>query len=80
MKIIFAGTPEFAVPSLQMLIDAGHDICAVYTQPDRPSGRGRQLHPTPVKAVALAAGLPVFQPLSLKTDEDFQQLWRYRRI
>lgn len=74
MKIIFAGTPEFAVPSLQMLIDAGHDICAVYTQPDRPSGRGRQLHPTPVKAVALAAGLPVFQPLSLKTDEDFQQL------
>jgi methionyl-tRNA formyltransferase len=74
MKIIFAGTPEFAVPSLRMLIDAGHDICAVYTQPDRPSGRGRQLHPTPVKAVALAAGLPVFQPLSLKTDEDFQQL------
>lgn len=74
MKIIFAGTPEFAVPSLQMLIASGHEICAVYTQPDRPSGRGRQLHPTPVKAVALAAGLPVFQPLTLKTDEDLQQL------
>ncbi|MFI3188246.1 methionyl-tRNA formyltransferase [Crenothrix sp. D3] len=74
MKIIFAGTPEFAVPSLQMLIASGHEICAVYTQPDRPSGRGRQLHPTPVKAVALAAGLPVFQPLTLKNDEDLQQL------
>jgi methionyl-tRNA formyltransferase len=74
MKIIFAGTPEFAVPSLHKLIASGHEICAVYTQPDRPSGRGRQLHPTPVKAVALAAGLPVFQPLTLKNDEDLQQL------
>ncbi len=74
MKIIFAGTPEFAVPSLQALIASGHEVCAVYTQPDRPSGRGRQLHPTPVKAVALAAGIPVFQPLTLKTDEDLQQL------
>lgn len=74
MKIIFAGTPEFAVPSLQTLIASGHDVCAVYTQPDRPAGRGRQLHPTPVKAVALAAGIPVFQPLTLKTDEDLQQL------
>jgi len=74
MKIIFAGTPEFAVPSLQALIASGHEVCAVYTQPDRPSGRGRQLHPTPVKAVALAAGIPVFQPLTLKTEEDFQQL------
>jgi methionyl-tRNA formyltransferase len=74
MKIIFAGTPEFAVPSLRVLISSGHEICAVYTQPDRPSGRGRQLHPTPVKAVALAAGIPVFQPLTLKTEEDFQQL------
>jgi len=74
MKIIFAGTPEFAVPSLHALIASGHEVCAVYTQPDRPSGRGRQLHPTPVKAVALAAGIPVFQPLTLKTEEDFQQL------
>ena len=74
MKIIFAGTPEFAVPSLQTLIDSEHEICAVYTQPDRPSGRGRQLHPSPVKALALAAGIPVFQPLTLKTDEDCQQM------
>ncbi|MFI3218635.1 MAG: methionyl-tRNA formyltransferase [Methylococcales bacterium] len=74
MKIIFAGTPEFAVPSLQTLIDSDHEICAVYTQPDRPSGRGRQLHPSPVKTLALAAGIPVFQPLTLKTDEDLQQM------
>jgi methionyl-tRNA formyltransferase len=74
MKIIFAGTPEFAVPSLQMLIDSGYDVCAVYTQPDRAAGRGRQLHPSPVKSLALAAGIPVYQPLTLKTDEDLQQL------
>jgi methionyl-tRNA formyltransferase len=74
MRIIFAGTPDFAVPSLQALLDSGHDICAVYTQPDRPSGRGRQLHPSPVKALALAAGIPVFQPLTLKTDEELEQL------
>lgn len=74
MRIIFAGTPEFAVPSLQMLIASGHEICAVYTQPDRPAGRGRQLHPSPVKTVALTAGIPVYQPLTLKTDQDLQQM------
>jgi methionyl-tRNA formyltransferase len=74
MKIIFAGTPDFAVPSLQMLLNSSHEICAVYTQPDRPAGRGRKLHPSPVKELALKAGLPVFQPLTLKTDEDFQQI------
>ncbi len=74
MKIIFAGTPDFAVPSLEMLIASGHDVCAVYTQPDRPAGRGRHLQPSPVKTVALAAGIPVYQPLTLKTDEELQQL------
>ncbi|MFA6164261.1 MAG: methionyl-tRNA formyltransferase [Methylobacter sp.] len=74
MKIIFAGTPEFAVPTLQMLLDSKHEICAVYTQPDRPSGRGRKLHQSPVKELALNAGLPVFQPLTMKTDEDLQQI------
>ena len=74
MKIIFAGTPEFAVPSLQMLLDSRHEVCAVYTQPDRPAGRGRQLHISPVKALALTHAIPVFQPLTLKTDEDLQQL------
>ncbi len=74
MKIIFAGTPDFAVPSLQMLLASKHQVCAVYTQPDRPAGRGRHQHASPVKALALKYALPVFQPLTLKTDEDLQQL------
>jgi methionyl-tRNA formyltransferase len=74
MKIIFAGTPDFAVPTLQMLLDSKHEICAVYTQPDRPAGRGRKLHQSPVKELALNAGIPVFQPLTMKTDEDLQQI------
>lgn len=74
MKIIFAGTPEFAVPSLQMLLDNKHDVCAVYTQPDRPAGRGRKLHISPVKELALHANIPVFQPDSLKNTDDFNQL------
>lgn len=74
MKIIFAGTPEFAVPSLQMLLDSPHEICAVYTQPDRPAGRGRQLHISAVKELALKAGLPVFQPATLKTPDELEQI------
>lgn len=74
MKIIFAGTPEFAVPTLQMLLDSEHEVCAAYTQPDRPAGRGRKLHPSPVKELALKAGIPVFQPETLKTDEDLRQI------
>ncbi len=74
MKIIFAGTPEFAVPTLQMLIASDHDICAVYTQPDRPAGRGRKLQPSPVKTLALAAGIAVRQPLSFKDPEEIRQL------
>lgn len=69
MKIIFAGTPEFAVPALQALIDHGHKIVMVLTQPDRPSGRGMKLKPSPVKACALQHGLDVFQPESLKPAE-----------
>ncbi len=74
MKIIFAGTPEFAVPCLRMLLESKHEICAVYTQPDRPAGRGRKLQPSPVKELALSAGIPVFQPLTMRTSEDLQQL------
>lgn len=74
MKIIFAGTPDFAVPSLQMLLSSKHEVCAVYTQPDRPAGRGRHSHASPVKELATKYAIPVFQPLSLKTDEDFQQI------
>ncbi len=74
MKIIFAGTPEFAVPALQMLLDSEHEVVAVYTQPDRPAGRGRKLQPGPVKSLALSAGIPVFQPVNLKEDVDIMQL------
>lgn len=69
MRIIYAGTPEFAVPALQGLMDAGHDIVMVLTQPDRPAGRGMQLKASPVKQLALEHGLRVFQPESLKPAE-----------
>jgi len=74
MKIIFAGTPEFAVPALQMLLESAHEVVAVYTQPDRPAGRGRKLLPGPVKRLALSAGIPVFQPTDLKQEADIEQL------
>ncbi|WP_374086678.1 methionyl-tRNA formyltransferase [Methylomicrobium lacus] len=74
MRILFAGTPEFAVPTLKMLLASGHEICAVYTQPDRPAGRGRKLQPSPVKETALAAGIPVLQPESLKSADAIAQL------
>ena len=65
-RIVFAGTPEFSVPALDALHAAGHEIAAVYTQPDRPAGRGRTLTASPVKQRALELGLPVEQPASLK--------------
>jgi methionyl-tRNA formyltransferase len=68
MKLIFAGTPEFAVPCLEALIHAGHRVVAVYTQPDRPAGRGRKLQPSPVKVSAEIKGIPVFQPESLESE------------
>lgn len=70
MKLIFAGTPEFAATALQALIEAGHEIVAVYTQPDRPAGRGQKLTPSAVKSLALQHGLPVHQPLSLKSSSE----------
>jgi methionyl-tRNA formyltransferase len=66
LRVVFAGTPEFAVPCLDAVLAADIDCVAVYTQPDRPAGRGRQLQPSPVKQRALAAGLAVEQPESLK--------------
>lgn len=70
LRLIFAGTPEFAVPCLTALLDAGQTVIGVYTQPDRPAGRGRQLQMSPVKTAALAHGLPVYQPESLKRDPE----------
>jgi methionyl-tRNA formyltransferase len=74
LRIVFAGTPEFSVPVLQALIDAGQELVAVYTQPDRPAGRGREPRPSPVKQFALEHGLTIFQPVSLKHEADQQQL------
>ena len=78
LKIIFAGTPEFAAIALAQLIKHEHDIVAVYTQPDRPAGRGRKLQPSPVKQVALDHHIPVEQPESLKKDPAaIEKLKRY---
>ena len=73
MRIVFAGTPEFAVSSLRAAA-RHHEVVAVYTQPDRPSGRGRGLAPSPVKLEAVARGIPVYQPESLKDEAAQQQL------
>ncbi len=72
MRVVFAGTPEFSVSALNALHDAGHDIVGVYTQPDRPAGRGRHLTPSPVAQRAEALGLSVFKPLKLRGDIDAQ--------
>jgi len=66
MRILFMGTPDFAVPTLQRLIDDGHEIVGVFTQPDRPKGRGYKLAPPPVKELALAHELPVYQPTKMR--------------
>ncbi len=70
MNLVFAGTPEFAVPALRALLDAGHKILAVYTQPDRPAGRGRKLGMSAVKEFALEHGLRVHQPVTLKSEDE----------
>lgn len=74
LRIVFAGTPDFSVPVLQALIDAGHHLVAVYTQPDRPAGRGREPRPSPVKRLAIEHGLTIYQPVSLKPEIEWQQL------
>ena len=74
MRIVFMGTPEFAVPSLERLIADGHEICGVFTQPDKPKNRGMKLTPSPVKVTALAHDLPVYQPATLKNGEALEQL------
>lgn len=74
MRVVFLGTPEFAVPSLQALASAGHEIAAVFTQPDRPKGRGNQLAESPVKLAAKALGLPIYQPERVRRPEPTEQL------
>lgn len=77
MKIVFMGTPDFAVGALQAIIEAGHQVVAVVTQPDKPKGRGKEMQMTPVKACAIAQGIPVFQPVKVKTPESVEVLRDY---
>lgn len=74
MRIVFAGTPGFAAKHLEALINAKLDVVAVYSQPDRPSGRGKKLKPSPVKEVALENNIEVFQPINFKEQADIDQL------
>lgn len=74
LKIVYAGTPEFAVPALEALCDGDYEIAAVYTRPDRPAGRGRKLTPSPVKRCALDHGLPVSQPADFGAAADLRAL------
>lgn len=74
MRIVFMGTPEFAVPSLEAILRSGDQVVGVVTQPDRPKGRGQQLVSPPVKLVAERAGIPILQPLKIRTPEFFQAL------
>lgn len=78
MRVIFMGSPQFAVPSLEQLINNNYDVVAVYTQPDRPSGRGRGLAISPVKAAALNWGIKVFQPESLRSEEVLTQVGYFK--
>lgn len=69
LRIIFAGTPDFSVPTLEALIGSEHEVIAVYTQPDRPRGRGKKVQFTPIKEVAVKHDIPVYQPLSLRSSD-----------
>jgi len=74
LRIIYAGTPDFSVAALQALISSSHEVIAVYTQPDRPAGRGRGFKASPVKEAAIAHGIPVYQPETLKDEEAQEEL------
>ena len=77
MKIVFMGTPDFAASALEALIQAGHEITLVVTQPDKPKGRSKELMPSPVKVCALKYNLPVFQPVRIKRPEAIEELKKY---
>ena len=77
MRIVFMGTPDFAVGALEAILQAGHQVAAVVTQPDKPKGRGKEIQATPVKACAMAHGIPVFQPVKVKEKEAVETLRGY---
>src|SRR5262245_5402476 len=74
MRVVFMGTPQFAVPTLEALLEAGHEVALVVSQPDRPVGRGQRLTPPPVAAVARERDLPLIQPAGLRRPEVQEQL------
>ena len=74
MRVVFMGTPEFAVPCLKQILEDGYEVAGVFTQPDKPKGRGYTLTPPPVKELALQYNLPVYQPATLRTGEAYEIL------
>ena len=77
MRIIFMGTPDFSVGTLEGLVEAGHDVCLAVTQPDKPKGRGKEMQPTPVKEAALRHGIPVYQPRKIREPQCVEELGKY---
>ena len=77
MRIIFMGTPDFSVGTLEALVEAGHEVCLVVSQPDKPKGRGKEMQPTPVKEAALKHGIPVYQPKKIRDPECVEELRKY---
>ena len=77
MKIIFMGTPDFSVGTLEALVEAGHEVVLAVTQPDKPKGRSKELQFPPVKECAVKHGIPVFQPRRIKTPEAIEELKKY---
>lgn len=77
MKIVYMGTPDFSVGALEAMIEAGHEVTAVVTQPDKPKGRGKEMQMTPVKECAIKHGIPVLQPVKIKTPEAIAELKKY---
>ncbi len=77
MRVVFMGTPDFAVGALEAILQAGHQVAAVVTQPDKPKGRGKEIQMTPVKACAVSHGIPVFQPVKVKEKEAVETLQEY---
>ena len=80
MRIVFMGTPDFAVPCLERLISDGHEIIAVVTQPDRPQSRGMKMTASPVKECALKYNIPVYQPEKIKKDREFIEKYKEMKI
>ena len=80
MKVVFMGTPDYAARALEAIINAGHEVTAAVTQPDRPKGRSGQVQCSPVKECAVKHGITVLQPVKIKTPEAIEELRRYMAV